>query len=124
MKIKYFPSGLLLIYFVLAITGCSNLANFSLAVPEVLTIEQVKNEELLQKSFKLQGKVEKVIPLLDSYLYLLKDKDQSIWVMTNNNAPAKFQLVTIEGFLKKEKIVIEGEEKSEFYVEEIERIAQ
>lgn len=122
MRINPFTSGLLVICFFFAITGCSNLANFSLAVPEVLTIAEIKNEELLEKSLKLQGKVEKVIPLLDSYLYLLQDQDQSIWVMTNDNAPTKSQLVTIEALLKQEKIVIEGEEKSEFYLEEIDRI--
>jgi hypothetical protein len=44
--------------------------------------------------------------------------------MTNKNAPTKLQLVTIEALLKKEKIVIDGEEKSEFYLEEIDRITK
>jgi 6-phosphogluconate dehydrogenase (decarboxylating) len=124
MRIQPFPSGLLLICCFVAITGCSNLANFTLASPEVADITDIKNEEFLEKTIKIQGKVEKIIPLLNSYLYLLKEENQSIWVMTNKNAPTKLQLVTIEALLKKEKIVIDGEEKSEFYLEEIDRITK
>ena len=114
--------GLLLFSCFIGITGCTNLINFSLASSEILSIAEIKNEELLDNSLTVQGTVEKVIPLLDSYLYLLKGNSQLIWVLTNNNPPSKFQFVTINALLKKEKIVIEGEEQSEFYLEEIDRI--
>ena len=119
-NINFFP--LLLISCLLAITGCQNLIDLSIASPEVIKISEVKNEELLQNSLKVQGTVEKVIPLLDSSVYLLKDETELIWVVTNNKPPKKLESVTIEALLKHEKIVIDGEEHSEYYLEEVERL--
>lgn len=114
----------LLVFSVIAITGCSNFSNLTLASPDVFSVPDIKNEELLENSLTVQGTVEKIIPLLDSSLYLLTGNNQSIWVITHTSPPTKSQLVTINALLKKEKIIIEGEEKSEFYLQEIDRIPQ
>ncbi len=106
----------------LLITGCTTLINLSLASSEVVEIKDLNNEELLQNSLKVEGTVEKVIPLLSSHLYLLKDEAQLIWVLTHNQPPQKSESITIEAFLRNQKIVIEGKEYSEFYLEEIDRI--
>jgi hypothetical protein len=121
MKSNINFSHLLLISCLLTITGCQNVIDLSVASPEVIKISEVKNEQLLQNSLTVQGTVEKVIPLLDSSVYLLKDETELIWVLTNNEPPRKLESVTIEAMLKNEKIVIDGEEYSEYYLQEVDR---
>ena len=106
---------------VLFITGCHSLLNLSVASPQVMKIEEIKNEQLLQSSLTVEGTVQKVIPLLDNWVYLLKGESELIWVVTSQQPPQKLESVTIEALLKNETIVIDGEEYSEFYLQEIER---
>ena len=122
MKLTTNIGRLLLTCSFVAITGCASLMNFSFASAQIRDIQEVKNEELLDNPLIVEGVVEKVIPLLDEHMYLLKDDTELIWVITKNQPPNKLEPLKIKGQLKNEKIVFEDEEYSEFYLEEIDRL--
>lgn len=100
----------------MGITGCTNLINWGIAFPQIQEITQIKNETNLTQSVIIQGKIEKSIPLLNSYAYKIKDETGSIWVVTPSQKFEQGEDVTIQGQLKYRDITIEDKDWGEFYV--------
>ena len=106
------------------ITGCGNndrsvaSDNNSNKSP----IERIKDEQLLDTSLTITGKVDKVVPLLNSYAYAITDGQELIWVITTQQPPQKLTAITIEATVNNQIISIDGEEYPEYYLTELKRI--
>ena len=118
---NYLASLLLTCGFV-AISGCSVLTNLSIASDDIVTIEQIKNEELLETSLTITGKVEKAVPLLNSFAYAISDGNELIWVTTAEQPPELLTEITIEATVKNKIMTIDGQEYPDYYLAEIQRI--
>ena len=118
---NYLASLLLTCGFV-TISGCSVLTNFSIASDDIVMIEQIKNEQLLETSLTITGKVEKAVPLLNSFAYAISDGNELIWVTTAEQPPELLTEITIEATVKNKIMTIDGQEYPEYYLAEIQRI--
>ena len=118
---NYIASLLLTCGFV-AISGCTNLINFSIASDNVVTIEQIKSEELLNTTLTITGKVEKTVPLLNSFAYAIADGNELIWVTTGEQPPELLTEITIEATVKNKIVTIDDQQYPEYYLTEIQRI--
>ncbi|MBD0335736.1 MAG: hypothetical protein ICV62_09620 [Cyanobacteria bacterium Co-bin13] len=70
----------------------------------------------------LEGQVQQQVPLLDQWLYELKDDSGSIWVMTPTPPPAPGESVVIRARIHYEPILVQGNDLGEHYAEELERL--
>ncbi len=120
MKLALKSLSLLSLSFFFVITGCSNLIKFGLASPKFIEIGEVKNQNYSGKIIKVEGTVQKVIPLLDLKGFEIKDQTDSIWVVTQDNIPRVGDRISIGGKLKYKEIVIGEEKFNEFYLDSIE----
>ena len=120
---NYLASLLLTCGFV-AISGCTNLINLSIASDDIVTIEQIKNEELLDTTLTITGKVEKVVPLVNSSAYAISDGNELIWVTTNEKPPTISTEITIEATVQNKMITIDQQQYPEYYLAEVQRISE
>ena len=104
------------------IAGCGNKG--SIASDNKSPIETIKDEQLLDTSLTITGKVDQVVPLLDSYAYAITDGQESIWVITTEQPPQKLTSITIEATVNNKIISIDGEEYPEYYLTELQRIGE
>lgn len=93
------------------------------ASPQVIKISEIQNQDQATETIKVEGIVKKIIPLLDRQGFEVKDKTGSIWVVTQGNIPKIGDLISVEGRLKYQEIVIGGEKHNEFYLESIEEVS-
>ena len=70
----------------------------------------------------LSGRVQQSIPLLEGWIYQLKDDTGSIWVVTQTSAPTTGEEILIKGLARYEPILVAGEDLGEYYIEEQEQI--
>jgi hypothetical protein len=66
----------------------------------------------------LQGKVVKLVPLLERQVYQLQDSTGSIWVLTNQTSLQLEDKVLIKGNIRYRSIPLAGKDFGEVYVEE------
>ena len=97
-----------------------NLINFGLASPDTTKIEEIKNHPDLKTTIKVKGTIKKIIPLLGRKAYEISDQTGSVWVITEQKIPAVGEVVSIEGILKYQDILIDGENLKEFYLQQVE----
>ena len=104
-------------------TGCDYLIYLGLASPRVITIEQIndKNNDK-QTPVRVKGKVEKIVPLLGSSAYELKDLTGSIWIVSKKNLPPVGEQIIVEGIPQYQEITIGSENLGSFYLEEIQQV--
>jgi uncharacterized protein YdeI (BOF family) len=105
---------------VTGLLGCASVGQYGIQAVggNVTPIQKLKTQKD-KSSVYLQGKVEKVVPLLQQQkVYQLSDSTGKIWVITKqNNLKVKDQ-VLIKGVLRYKSIPVGGKELGEFYVEE------
>jgi hypothetical protein len=105
-----------------SITGCDYLIHLGLASPQLIEINRIAERKNKQTPIRVQGKVEKIVPLLNSSAYELKDLTGSIWIVTKNNLPKQGETITIEALPQYQNIIIGQENLGEFYLQEIKEI--
>ena len=69
----------------------------------------------------LQGRVEQQLPLLDRGLYQLADTTGSIWVLSATSPPPVGTSLTVRAVVRYESVLVAGQDRGEYYVEEISR---
>lgn len=87
-----------------------------IASSPIPAIAEVKTEAKLTQPVIIQGKVEKSIPLLNSQAYKIRDESDFIWVVSGRQVFQEGELVTIQGQLMYENIIIDDEDWGEFYL--------
>lgn len=104
------------------LSGCNYLINLGFASPPLIEISQIEEQKDKNEVIKVRGKVEKIVPLLNSNVYELKDKTGSIWIVTSNTLPRIGEQITIEGKTEYQKITIGNENLGQFYLTEIKKV--
>lgn len=105
-----------------SLSGCKYLINLGFASPQLIEINQIQLEKHQQNPITVTGKVAKIVPLLNSSAYELKDQTGSIWVVTNNNLPQVGEEITVEAMAEYQEIVIDSENLGGLYLREIKQI--
>jgi len=106
-------------------TGCDYLIYLGLASPQVITIEQINQKNKTKKTpVRVQGKVEKIVPLLGSSAYEIKDLTGSIWIISSNTLPPVGKQITVEAIPQYQEITIGSENLGGFYLEEVKQILE
>lgn len=86
-------------------------------VRSVRSLQQT-NPRRTQFSVRLQGQIGETIPLVNAYLYELRDSTGSIWVMSSTPPPPQGVSIRLTGRAHFTSIPVGSEETGEFYVEE------
>lgn len=111
-------------FLVLGLWSCASNEPSQLNLPSlkiganVTKIQEVKPQEGKQTTVYIQGKVEKIAPLVKQQAYLIADETGKIWVVTNQNNLNVGQDVVIKGKVKYKSIPLAGQEYGEIYLEE------
>jgi hypothetical protein len=112
------------LYLVTGLLGCASVGQYGMhsVGSNVTPIQKLKTQKDKSKVY-LQGKVEKLVPLLQQQkVYQLSDSTGKIWVLTKqSNLKVKSQ-VLIKGILRYKSIPLGGKELGEFYVEEMQQL--
>lgn len=103
----------------LIISGCNRFINVGWAESDFTPIEEIISSE--EKTIRIQGIVTESVPLLNHIAYQVKDNTGSIWVLTNEVFNVG-QEVTVQGILKSEEIIIDGQNFSSIYLENIQEL--
>ncbi|MDJ1175148.1 hypothetical protein [Roseofilum capinflatum] len=95
---------------------------FSLPSNSITPIESLS--PTASETVYVQGRVVKVIPLLNRYAYQLEDDTGIVVVLTTGEVqePAIGDSVKVRGQLRHQSIPIQGQELGEVYVLELERL--
>jgi hypothetical protein len=101
----------------LIILGSKRVINFNFASSsKIIHVSQIKQDAGKSRRVKISGTVTKVIPLVSSVAYQVKDDTGEIWVLSENEAPQVDQNIIINGTLKYQNIKIGEEDFGSFYV--------
>jgi hypothetical protein len=101
----------------LIILGSKRVINFNFASSsKIIHVSQIKQDAGKSRRVKISGTVTKVIPLVSSVAYQVKDDTGEIWVLSENEAPQVDQNIIINGTLKYQNINIGEEDFGSFYV--------
>jgi len=88
----------------------------------VTTIGDVQKSSPKSSTVYLEGEVGKLVPLLESSAYELKDSTGSIWVVTKQIAPNQKEQVLLKAKVQHKNIRVGGKTLKEVYVEEQQRL--
>jgi hypothetical protein len=110
-----------LTYFLIA--GLISCGNFSFSGinaigANVTPIRELRSQPDSNTTVYIQGKVEKIAPLLKKQAYLVKDETGKIWAITNQTNLQVGDQVVIKGQIRYRSIPIAGKEYGEVYIEE------
>ncbi len=72
----------------------------------------------LDQSVQVKGKVITVAPMINQSAYELQDDRGTVWILTKKQPPKLDSEVTATGKVKFESIQVEGEELADRYLEE------
>lgn len=98
------------------LTGCSG-------VTTVQDVQTHPHRNWLNSTVYLKGQVSDRVPLIDAQVYQLQDNTGEIWVLTTNKAMPKVgDRVYVKGQVRYEKVLIDGQDFSEAYIEEQEQL--
>jgi hypothetical protein len=108
-------SGLLLA----GLVSCGNISQYGMSaiganVTPIRTLTKQQNNSTVY----VQGKVEKVVPLLQQRAYQINDSTGKIWVVTNQTSWRENEQVVVKGKLRYKSIPLAGKEFGEVYVQE------
>lgn len=97
---------------------------FDLSLPSNLITPIESLSPTASETVYLQGRVVKLIPLLNRYAYQLEDDTGVVVVLTTGEVqePAIGDSVKVRGQLRHQSIPIQGQELGEVYVLELERL--
>ncbi|MFH7029759.1 MAG: DNA-binding protein [Heteroscytonema crispum UTEX LB 1556] len=101
------------------LVSCSNISQFGMSaiganVTAIRTLTQQQNNSTVY----IQGKVEKIVPLLQQRVYQINDSTGKIWVLTNQTGWREGEQVVVRGKLRYQSIPLANKEFGEIYVEE------
>lgn len=89
-----------------------------MASPQVVEINEIQNHDSAN-IVKIEGTVERIIPLLDRKVIEVKDQTGSILVVTDNQIlPKVGDRIMLEGILKSKEIILDGETLNEYYLQQ------
>ncbi|WP_353932603.1 hypothetical protein WJM97_08455 [Okeanomitos corallinicola TIOX110] len=121
--LRLFYQGLAF-FLVVGLWSCASNEPSNLNLPSlkiganVTKIQEIKPQEGKQTTVYIQGKVEKIAPLVKQQAYLIADATGKIWVVTNQTHLKMGQDVVIKGKVKYKSIPLAGQEYGEVYLEE------
>lgn len=111
-------------FLVVGLWGCASNQPSKLNLPtlnigaNVTKIQGIKPVEGKETTVYIQGKVEKIAPLVKQKAYLVADATGKIWVVTNQSNLKVGQDVVIKGKVKYKSIPLAGQEYGEVYLVE------
>jgi hypothetical protein len=105
-----------------SVSGCNYLIDLGLASPQLIEINQIEQQKNRQRPIRVYGTVAKIVPLINSSAYQLKDSSGLIWIVTDNNLPQLGEQLTVEALPEYQEIMIDNENLSGFYLKEIQQI--
>ncbi|MBD2137148.1 hypothetical protein H6F32_06015 [Anabaena sp. FACHB-1237] len=105
-----------LLYGILLITGLYSCGNSTknLNITEIKTI----NTQRKDVTVYIQGKIEKVAPLIKQTAYQINDSTGKIWVITHQTNLKIGDQVVLKGQVQYQSIPIANQEYGEIYLEE------
>jgi len=98
------------------LSGCTYLIDLGLASPPTVRVQEISQQ---QSRIKVEGIVLNVIPLIDGFAYELKDETGSVWVVTGEEKPQMGDLLSVEGRVKYQDFIIDGEDQGSVYLEQV-----
>jgi len=98
------------------LSGCTYLINLGLASPPTVKVEEISQE---QNRIKVEGIVLNLIPLIDGFAYELEDETGSVWVVTGEQKPRVGDTLSVEGMVKYQDFMIDGEDQGSIYLEQV-----
>ncbi len=118
---KFNNLGLMLLL-VVGLWGCDNLkmtvsqdGNISFG-RNITPIRDIKPKKDQNATVYVQGKVEKLVPLLQGWVYQINDSTGSIWVVSKQNNLQEGKSAVFQGKVRYESIVIAGQQLGEVYL--------
>ncbi|WP_258003845.1 hypothetical protein [Fischerella thermalis] len=81
-------------------------------------IRELRSQPDSNTTVYIQGKVEKIAPLLKRRAYLVRDETGKIWAITNQTNLRVGDQVVIKGQIRYRSIPIANREYGEVYIEE------
>ncbi|MBD2361740.1 hypothetical protein [Anabaena sp. UHCC 0399] len=84
----------------------------------VTAIQKIKATPDKQGTVYVQGKVERKVPLLKRWAYLINDATDQIWIVTNESNFQQGETVVMQGKLLYQSIPIAEKDFGEVYLEE------
>jgi hypothetical protein len=103
------------LFILLWLEGCSGVST-------VRDVQTHPRRNWFNSTVYLRGQVSDRAPMLDAQVYQLEDGTGKVWVLTDKVTPKKGDSVYIKGKVIYEKILMEGEDFSEAYIEEQEQL--
>jgi hypothetical protein len=103
------------VFLLLGLGGCSGLST-------VRDVQAHPQRNWFNSTVYLRGKVSDRAPMLDAQVYQLEDSTGKVWVLTDKTTPKKGDSVYIKGKVIYEKILMEGQDLNEAYIEEQEQL--
>jgi hypothetical protein len=98
------------------LSGCTYLINLGLASPPTVKVEEISQE---QNRIKVEGIVLSLIPLINGFAYELEDETGSVWVVTGEQKPRVGDTLSVEGMVKYQDFMIDGEDQGSIYLEQV-----
>ena len=93
------------------------LPAFRLSSKPAIAIDSLTNEQV-DDNIIVSGEVAQKAATLNGWIYQLQDETGSLWILTDRDAPEIGEVVTVEGSVRYEPIVVDSIDASEFYIEE------
>jgi hypothetical protein len=124
---KWVKFGVAIVLF-FGVSGCANESQSgvnltSLTAPgEVTNISKIQEQQLLNTTIFLKGKVGTHVPLLGGQVYELQDETGTVWVLTQEKPPNPGDKVVIKGQVRFQSIPLNGKEQGSLYVEQKEQV--
>jgi hypothetical protein len=101
------------------LASCGNVNQYGMsAIGANVTPIRTLTKQQDNSTVYVQGKVEKIAPLLQQRAYQINDSTGKIWVVTNQTGWRENEQVVVKGKLRYKSIPLAGKEFGEIYVEE------
>lgn len=118
---KIITIGILPLFFILTVLEWTNLIDLGFFPSDIVHVSNSQKSFDKPQKVRINGKVTKVIPLINSFAYKIQDNTGQIWVVTKNQPPLINQNIEIDGILQYEKILIGEEDFGNVYVLETDK---
>lgn len=85
-------------------------------------IANISNRTTASEVVLIEGTVGQHIPLVNRWLYELKDDSGSIWVLTQESPPTAGGKAKIQALVHYQSVLVAGQDMGEYYAEEQSRL--
>ena len=93
------------------------LPSFRLSSRPALEIDSL-SEDQLDDTITVSGEIAQKAAVLEGWIYQIKDDTGSLWILSDREVPDVGEVVTVEGTVRYEPIMVDSIDASEFYIEE------